>query len=71
MFLLQRDRQISNVDASLDLLLFGTSDVDQVNFRVSRVLHTAQATESRNSVQPPNLPTDVIDHCILRFCCYS
>ena len=43
---------------------------DQVNFRVSRVLHTAQATESRNSVQPPNLPTVVIDHCIPRFCCH-
>ena len=77
--LLQRERQISNVDASLDLLLFGTSDVGRgrnrlvggsVSFGVSRVLHTAQATESRNSVKQPNLPMVVIDHCIPGFCCY-
>ena len=59
MLLLQRERQTANVDASLDLLFLGTSDVGRgrnllvVNFRVSRVLRTVQATESRNNVQPP------------------
>ena len=43
---------------------------DQVSFQVPRVLHVPQAPESRNNVQPPSLPTVVIDHCIPRFCCY-
>ena len=42
----------------------------QVNFRVLRVLHTTQATESHSNVQQPNLPMAVIDHCIPGFCCY-
>ena len=54
MLLLQRERQISNVDASFDLLLFGKGDVGRGrnllasgsdDFQVSRVLHIAQATE--------------------------
>ena len=54
-----------------------TLDVDatdwlagQVNFRVFRVLHIAQATESHSNVQQPNLPMTVIDQCTPRFRCY-
>ena len=40
---------------------------DQVNFRASEVLRIVQETESRSSVQPPSLPTVVIDQ-LPRFC---
>ena len=81
MLLLQREREREKFPTLMQVLTCCSSEqvtwdvgatswlADQVNFRVSRVLHTAHTTESRNSVQPPNLPLFVIDNCIPRFCC--